>query len=384
MLYPYRASARKNQLRWQFGVLVPPRQAELDASERSSVRTECIVDPGATPAPARAPALPAGPAPHASRQRSPRRLRPGRRRSTSTARRGSRGTRPSSTSWTIAELDLLPTADARREVPVHLPAGATSRSSAPTAGELVGRAVRTRAGGRRSWCASRRTLGRRPGRLPVSPSASRTSPTGAIAGATTRDDVAARDSLVAVHTLLAVDDGTFVSLLEPPDAAAAGRRRVPQRRHVPRARRSAAATSCCRLRSSSTTSRRSPRRAPATSSTPPRSTRSSRLRVLTLTDEEKAEARGHRRPGRRDRRPLRRPPAGGVGATARRGPLDHAGRRDAPSRSRRRGGTPTPRRRSTRGPSHGRSPASRSPPARRSCSDPVIGGPTPTTSSSPG
>ena len=35
----------------------------------------------------------------------------------------------------------------------------------------------------------------------------------------TRDDVA-RHSLVAVHTLLAVDDGTFVSLLEPPDGAA--------------------------------------------------------------------------------------------------------------------------------------------------------------------
>ena len=25
VLYPYRASARKNQMRWQFGVLAPPR-----------------------------------------------------------------------------------------------------------------------------------------------------------------------------------------------------------------------------------------------------------------------------------------------------------------------------------------------------------------------
>ena len=49
VLYPYRASARKNQIRWQFGVLVPPRHAELDLSERSAMRTECIVDPGDAP-----------------------------------------------------------------------------------------------------------------------------------------------------------------------------------------------------------------------------------------------------------------------------------------------------------------------------------------------
>ena len=46
-----------------------------------------------------------------------------------------------------------------------------------------------------------------------------------------------RRSLVAVHTLLAVDDGAFVSLLDPPPDAADRRRRLPQRRHVPRARR---------------------------------------------------------------------------------------------------------------------------------------------------
>ena len=29
LLYPYRANSRKNQSRWQFGVLGPPRAAEL-------------------------------------------------------------------------------------------------------------------------------------------------------------------------------------------------------------------------------------------------------------------------------------------------------------------------------------------------------------------
>jgi hypothetical protein len=44
VLYPYRASSRKNRLRWQFGVLVPPAFSEVDSSERCSVRTECPVE----------------------------------------------------------------------------------------------------------------------------------------------------------------------------------------------------------------------------------------------------------------------------------------------------------------------------------------------------
>jgi hypothetical protein len=46
VLYPYRASSRKNQLRWQFGVLVPRAFSAMDGSERSSMRTECVVEPG--------------------------------------------------------------------------------------------------------------------------------------------------------------------------------------------------------------------------------------------------------------------------------------------------------------------------------------------------
>ena len=45
VLYPYRASARKNQLRWQFGVLVPPAVAAADESERTAVRTEVPLEP---------------------------------------------------------------------------------------------------------------------------------------------------------------------------------------------------------------------------------------------------------------------------------------------------------------------------------------------------
>lgn len=46
VLYPYRASAPKNQVRWQFGVLVPASVSARDVSERSSLQTECLVDLG--------------------------------------------------------------------------------------------------------------------------------------------------------------------------------------------------------------------------------------------------------------------------------------------------------------------------------------------------
>jgi hypothetical protein len=49
MLYPYRASSQKNQVRWQFGVLMAPDVAAADPSERASAWTELIVEcpPGA-------------------------------------------------------------------------------------------------------------------------------------------------------------------------------------------------------------------------------------------------------------------------------------------------------------------------------------------------
>jgi hypothetical protein len=41
LLYPYRASAQKNRVRWQFGVLTPA----ADPSEPSRNRTECLLEP---------------------------------------------------------------------------------------------------------------------------------------------------------------------------------------------------------------------------------------------------------------------------------------------------------------------------------------------------
>jgi hypothetical protein len=46
LLYPYRASATKNQLRWQFGVLVPPNYQAGGTGEHATCRTECLLVAG--------------------------------------------------------------------------------------------------------------------------------------------------------------------------------------------------------------------------------------------------------------------------------------------------------------------------------------------------
>ena len=49
VLYPYRASSVKNQVRWQFGVVVPRGYAEEGGSEPWAMQTECLVRPKGVP-----------------------------------------------------------------------------------------------------------------------------------------------------------------------------------------------------------------------------------------------------------------------------------------------------------------------------------------------
>src|ERR1700690_1539955 len=44
ILYPYRASAAKNQSRWQFGVVMSPGYTAVDPSERAFAQTECVLE----------------------------------------------------------------------------------------------------------------------------------------------------------------------------------------------------------------------------------------------------------------------------------------------------------------------------------------------------
>ena len=46
LLYPYHQSARKNQVRFQFGVLMPPAYGEIDACEPSASQTCGVRQPG--------------------------------------------------------------------------------------------------------------------------------------------------------------------------------------------------------------------------------------------------------------------------------------------------------------------------------------------------
>ena len=49
LLYPYRASARKNQIRWQWGVLVPPAYAAAGHGEHATSCSEFLLEPGTDP-----------------------------------------------------------------------------------------------------------------------------------------------------------------------------------------------------------------------------------------------------------------------------------------------------------------------------------------------
>ncbi len=44
LLYPYRATSAKNQVRWQFGVLGPPGAAADGWGEDDRLATQCLVD----------------------------------------------------------------------------------------------------------------------------------------------------------------------------------------------------------------------------------------------------------------------------------------------------------------------------------------------------
>ena len=174
LLYPYRASTTKNQLRWQFGVLVPPAGRAIDPSERCSIRTECLVDPGAG-----APRL-------AVRVRC---LVP-------QPRPGAPLDEGVEHEVDIPGHDLHQLVNAARIVQFRFPS-----AEGPVEGNVV--------------------LGCTPvegGLLKVTVEVENSTPWAPDRDHPGREDVMRR-ALVAVHTMLAVDDGRFVSLLDPPAAA---------------------------------------------------------------------------------------------------------------------------------------------------------------------
>ncbi|HZQ58100.1 MAG TPA: hypothetical protein VFA84_08695 [Acidimicrobiales bacterium] len=208
VLYPYRASAKKNQFRWQFGVVMP-RAAATALGERDRVRTEVVAEVG------RAPVLDV----------RVRALQVQERRIEDAA------------GYTVDSLDtgreVWTTFDEAIEHEVvvgGLNVDELVAAPGPTDVDVVwdggrdveeipggyGRAVRTRWPVQARvtvsavWCTGPDPLVR------VAVEVGNMTP----AAATDVRDMAVKQSLVAVHTLMAIDDGRFVSVLDPPPYAA--------------------------------------------------------------------------------------------------------------------------------------------------------------------
>lgn len=226
VLYPYRASARKNRIRWQFGVLAPRRWSEAGGCEEWWMRTECLVE-------AKGPFSITGKARFLQVQE--RRLEAQAETGGAPAEaRGASFVRVESleadgrlwTSWdegverevdfslTVHEAD--PALDAIPEIPFAFPGGEEIETITGPSGALRGRAVRERRAiaGAVILSAARITGSR--GLFRISVRIENRTP-GLDPGAARED--ALRGSLIGVHTLLAAEGGAFVSLLDPPDDA---------------------------------------------------------------------------------------------------------------------------------------------------------------------
>jgi hypothetical protein len=312
VLYPYRASSRKNQLRWQFGVLAPQSVA-ADGSERASMRTEVIVDAGS----------------EAALTVRLRFLQVQRRTLESSVGDGFVSVdslivdSTHVTPWEEAvehevELEpimLLPIPPGPIEVAIDLPARDEEILVHASSGELVGRTIHHR---EHVSGLVRVTVGWADGDaalVKVSVEVENTTEWsrppvaadhisggqidggqidgGQIDGGGSGRDVVMLRSLVAVHTLLAIDDSAFVSLLDPPEFASAAVGGCHNDGTFPVL--AGAAGSADVMLSSPIILYDHPSVAPESAGDFCDATEIDEilaLRVLTLTDDEKAEARG--------------------------------------------------------------------------------------------
>jgi hypothetical protein len=236
LLYPYRASAQKNQLRWQFGALTPRAWAER-AAENWASHTECLFEPGAEDAVLRV---------------RLRFLRLQQRQVQRVSVDGSAdggytdtdrltvhdaaGAETLHLPWDeglpeVVDADVAVTElAAGREIPVELPAARSEEPITDADGTVVGRVVR------RSWPVSARVVvdtepvpgpyGALRLRLRVENTGMEGERDALVADSTGPDaeqgtarDAPLRHSLIAAHTVLALSDGVFLSMTDPPEWA---------------------------------------------------------------------------------------------------------------------------------------------------------------------
>ena len=219
VLYPYRASSRKNQARFQWGVLTPRAFSEAEGSERWAMRTECLVAPGASPVVSvRVRCL------HSQRRRIEQALDGGFEAAESLEVDGTLHV-----GWDEAVDEMVDVTPfplvldgwSERVERFTLAGGTESELLRAGDGTVVGRFVRQRepvAG--RVRIATSRPDGESPYvKVAVTVENTTAWTRGGVPRDMHRDDAMPR-SLISVHTMLGVDEGRFVSLLDPPDDAA--------------------------------------------------------------------------------------------------------------------------------------------------------------------
>jgi hypothetical protein len=228
LLYPYRSTSSKNQVRWQFGVLGPPGAAKAGVGEDSDMAAECLLRAG----------------PDSALEIRLRFLQLQTRSVeradadgafTAVAELTSGGT--TWVSWDEAvpqELALGPfeLAGLRegKSVEVSVPGGEDVETLHDSQAAVVGRLVRRRwplVGELRLSVAEDAGLVRlrvaADNRAPEEPAEDRVS----------AKDRAIRASFIGTHLLFSISDGAFVSLLEPPGDAVEAAARCQQRRCWP-------------------------------------------------------------------------------------------------------------------------------------------------------
>ena len=221
LLYPYRKSAQKNKARFQFGVLMPPAYATVDACEPSASQAEFLVEcrPGARLwVLVRFLHL---------RQRIVQGVDPVTGGLRETARLLVDGTeynpwdeatdREHRLAVSVEELlGADPDVGGGAELDIHVEAGQQSEDITDASGTVVGRLIHR-------WDTLDATAGLHLERLPGPYGVlrcrlrvrNRTQPA---AGLASRDD-GLRYALISAHALIGADDGTFVSMTDPPEWA---------------------------------------------------------------------------------------------------------------------------------------------------------------------
>lgn len=211
ILYPYRASAQKNQLRWQFGVLVPRSWSERVSGEPWFNQTEVILEPSPT----------------TMLEVTVRCLHA--QAKTIEHRDRANGFRPVSSldldgtlhvSWdegveheVVANFPLDAVLATAQRVPFEIPSSRQIEVLHDHAGEPSARIVRQRWPVSGLLHISAQRLEGVYGVVRVCVRVENT--TDWFEACASRDD-ALRRSLIAAHTLIHVRDGAFISLLDPP------------------------------------------------------------------------------------------------------------------------------------------------------------------------